>query len=132
MEKLVQIHLNAPNMSRRGVRLRLLSYTAIRAAQDVAAKLVGAEATFAEFRNAYHAEALLRFIAEVTEPCDSLEGAAWKATSYADLSNPLGPLALETLFTAREIAVVERLFRNQHEVTQDELDLITGKATPVA
>lgn len=131
--KLLQIHLKAPNMSQRGVRLRLLSYPVVQQCQNDAAKLVGPDAGFAAFRNAYHSEALRRFVAEVSEPAGTLtEDTPWRALTVADLTTPGGAYQLESMFSAREIAVLESLFRQHHEVTQDELDMITGKASPVA
>lgn len=130
-EKLLQIHLKAKGMSQRGVRLRILGYSEVCQCQNDAAKMVGKDAAFTEFRNAYHAEALRRFIAEVSEPEEQLtEVTKWRKVSAADLTNPTGPLYLETLFSVRELAVLEQIFRTEHEVTQEELDIITGKAQP--
>lgn len=134
MHDTIQVHLNLRGMSGRGVRLRVLPYTAIQAAQNEAAKLVGPGAAFTEFRNAYHSAVLTHFVAAVTPPGQEklTEKTPWRDVTVADLTSPTSEFCLERMFRAREIAILEQLFRAEHEITEDELALITGKASPAA
>ena len=129
-DQILQAHLNLKHMSRRGVRLRLLTYAETQKCENSAASLVG-DGTFAEFRNAVFHEGVLRMISAVTEPVDEItEKTKWTPVTFQQLSDPMGDLSANKLFGARDLNLLEALYRDYHEVTQDEVDIVVGKGKP--
>ncbi len=134
-ELLTQVHLSAPGMCRRGVRVRTLMASEIHEIeQRVAARLAAKakedsrELTYVEVTNAVVTEAVKAMIHSYTAPVDDLQGATW---------TPANQLTLETQWLklgfgrAKDQAILNRVYSHLHEVNKEDIQAILGKALPV-
>lgn len=125
---LTQIHLKGKRFSGRGVKLRALDPLECEDVFTSAAKVAGKEATFIELHAIASRNGVKRFVAEITEPVDTIdEKTKWKKVSMEYMDEHF-----QTVFTPKDIVVLEKMYRDFHDVSQDEVDAIVGKAIPVA
>lgn len=129
-----QFHLNGNGFSGRGVRLRQLEPQEIDTAFRSAAKTAGTEATLADIRVLEQHECVLRMIVEVTEKAglDTLDGAKWRKPTVQELEDDAGPMRFGRLFTAKDTALIRRLYRDWHQLSEAEIEAIAGKAQEVS
>lgn len=126
---LMQYHLSGKKMSGRVVRTKPLDPVTAEKVLSAAAKIVGKDATVIELKKCEWRLGVKAFIAEFSEPTKdpaTLTAKQWKKVA-ADTLDDMG-----ALFTARDCMVLEALYRDEHEVSQDEVDAIVGKALPVS
>jgi hypothetical protein len=121
-----QYHLKGKHYSGRAVRVEPLNATASDEALVNAARLAGKEATIFEVTKQQYVLGLRQFVKEISEPCDDPMTAKWRKVKPEDLDN------LADFFTAKDLMVLEQIYREYHEVTKQELDDIVGKALPVS
>jgi|SRR6478735_289675 len=130
----IQYHLNGKGFSGRGVRLRQLEQPELDAAFRTAAKLAGAEATMADVRVIEQHECVLRMVLEVTEKggLATLEGAAWRKVTQQELEDEEGRYRFGKLFTAKDTAFLRRIHRDWHQLSEAEVEAISGNGLPVS
>lgn len=123
-----QYHLKGKGFSGRAVICRELDPSEVEDNVTAAAKLVDKDATVIEFKKTEWRNGVKLMVVKFSEPCaDPLaEGVKWKDNS-AGLLDDLG-----TYFTSKDVGVLQGIFRNFHEVSEDELNDIVGKALPVS
>lgn len=124
-----QYHLIGPRHSNRAVRVKELTSADASENLTQAAKLVSKDASVLELRKAEYRLGIQRFVVEISEPCaDPLDPKVkWKKVDPASFTE-----GLDAFFTAKDVQVLEALYREYHEVTQQALEDIMGKAIPVA
>lgn len=125
----MQYHLNGKGFSGRAVRVRTLDPMEVEDNLAAAAKLVSKEASVIELKKTEWRNGAKLMITEYTEPCEdpmALESKAWKKAQPGQFDD------LGTYFTAKDIAVLQHIFCENHEVKESELDAIMGKGLPVS
>jgi hypothetical protein len=113
-------------MSGRAVRVQALEPADLEENLTSAAKIVGDQGTILELKKTEWRNGLKRFVVAVSEPCEDPKAAKWKKVTPMDLEN------LGDLFGPKDVAVLEQIFREFHEVSPDEIKAITGKAQAVS
>lgn len=123
-----QFHLNAKNCSGRGVRVEFLDPSQCESLLVANAKLLGPEGTMVDLQVAAQRDGVRLMIREVTVDAglSELGGAKWKSVSLADK-----PEEYKSYFNAKDDKILTRLYREFHEVTEDEVAAISGKALEV-
>lgn len=130
-----QYHLKGSGFSGRGVRLRQLEPQEIDAVFRSAAKTAGTEATLADIRILEQHECVLRMIVEVTEKAglDVLgPDTKWRKCTVAELDDEDGTHRFGKLFTAKDTALLRRFYRDWHQLSENEIEAIAGKAQEVS
>ena len=129
-----EIVLNAKFCSGRGVRFKVLDPYEHDAITLDAAKVVGMEGTMIELRKLEWKMGVKRMIVAVTKDggykdTDDLisKEAAWRKMTVKDLDEEYNKL-----FTAKDDQFLCAMFRQYHEVSEDELQAISGKARTVS
>ncbi len=122
-------HLSGKRHSGRAIKVRALDETSTQDNLAAAAKFAGPETTVLELRQKESRMGVKQFVIGISDPCADPMAAdvKWKKVTPADFDEGLGKY-----FTAKDIVVLEALYREYHDVTKDELDKITGKALPVS
>lgn len=123
-----QIHLNGKHCCKRGVRFKTLSPSEIDKITLDAAKVIGPEGTMIELRKAEWLMGVKHMLTHVSDPCDDLATAKFRKVTMQDLDGD----NYDDLFTPRDHNLLVQLYREYHEVTQEEVDKIMGKALPVS
>jgi len=120
--------LKGKGFSGRAVRVRELDPLDVEKNLTAAAKTVGANATVIELKKTEWRNGVKLMIAELSEPCEDPLAAnvKWKKVDLATLED------LGSLFKVKDVLALEQIYRESYEVTQTDLDAITGKALPVA
>jgi hypothetical protein len=137
-KEFIQIFLNAPNCSGRGVRLRALTPTQVDALLERAATLVGKDATVLDVKLAEWREGVKEMLVAVTKA-----GALTDPNALQDPATAWEPLdtrkietvdgwGMDALFTARDMNFLIEVYKRFHEVTKDEIEAIVGKAVKVS
>lgn len=129
MSTIKQIHLNAPNCSGRGVRIRILTPTEVDATSIDAAKQLPEGGSLLELRVLEYRERLKRMIVSYTEPNltpEQIVSATWIKADPEVLE-----LDWNKLFGPRDDKFLVAIYRRFHEVSDDELEQIVGKALDV-
>lgn len=121
-----QIHLKGKHHSGRGVRYVALDPDAHEAVLVGAAKVVSPEATILELKKIEWRNGVKCFVVEVTEPTEDPLTAKWRKVTPGDLED------LSQYFTAKDVVVLQALYRELHEVDPAEVEAIVGKALPVS
>lgn len=129
---LFQVHLAGKGCSNRGVRFKTLSPDEVEKVNVDAAKLVGTEATIVELKKRVWAMGVRRMVQEYSDPALSEEGLQakgikWKKTSVQELDEKIA-----TIFEAKDCAYLEALYRQYHEITEPELQALSGKVLAVS
>ena len=129
MVSVEQYHLKGPRHSGRAVRLKELSSSDVNENLTQAAKLVSKDASVLELRKAEYRLGIQRFVVEISDACaDPLDPTVkWKKVDPASFTE-----GLDSFFTAKDVQILEALYREYHEVSQQSLDDIMGKAIPVS
>jgi len=123
-----QLHLKGTGLSGRVVRYKTLSAGEVDQLTLDAAKSIGEAGTFLELRKAEWREGTRRMLVGVSEPVDTMEGVKVRKVQPVDLDGD----NYDDLFTPRDHSVLVGLYRALHEVTQEEITAIMGKALPVS
>lgn len=131
-EFVFQFHLNADRMRGRGIRLRELPPIECDEAEDVAAREAGQGATVTRFRNLFTREAITRCIVAVTAPNQTVlnESTKWIELSLTELQLVGGRYNFDKLFNHKEVSFLRDWFRQWHEVTISEMEILLGKPKP--
>lgn len=122
-----QIHLNAKKCSKRAVRFKVLSPAEAGSLMDQAAKIVGPQGTMIELRRTQWSLCVQAMLTEYTDPTDEPMGAKWFKASTQQMAADY-----DKLFTAKDDQILISMYREYHEVDQEEIDSISGKALTVA
>lgn len=126
---ITQYHLNGKRMSGRAVRVKPVDPAQAEHNLANAAKLVGKEATMLELKKVEWRNGVKSFVVEYSDPCKdpmTLTDKQWHKVSVGTFDD------LGKFFTAKDMAFLEHLYREEHEINQDEVDAIAGKALPVS
>ena len=125
------LHLKGSRCSKRAVRIQELLPDEKDDLMLQAAKLVGPSATILELKRREWKMGAIAMIKQVSlEPVAGDPNAAsvkWKSYDYATLESDY-----DKLFTAKDHALLVAAYRSFHEVTEEEVDDIVGKALPVS
>lgn len=123
-----QYHLKGKGHSGRAVRVEALPSHEVEANLTGAAKLAGPDGTGLEIKKIEWRNGTKIFIKSYTDPCENplAEGVKWKKPAPGQFDE------MHVYFTAKDCQVLEALYREYHEVTQEELESITGKPLPVS
>jgi len=129
-----QFLLNSKRCSGRGVRIRSLSPDEHDKLMFEAAKLVGPDATFLELKKIEWRMGVKKMLCEVTEKGgykseDELlkDGVKWKKVTVQFLDE-----SFDDMFNAKDVGILQAIYRELHEVNDKEIDAIMGKALPVS
>jgi len=125
----IQVHLKGKFHSGRAVRIKEMTAGEVeKNSRDSA--LVAGSGSILSVKQAEWRSGAKAFIVEYTkEPVEDVTavGAEWvKASPLSFLEK------FDKLFTAKDIAVLEQLFRDMHEVSEDAVNDILGKALTVS
>lgn len=124
-----QIHLSGFGHSGRGVRVRQLEPEMVHECEAAAAAAIGKEGSALAYRQATLDEGVARMVKEVTEApvigARSLRDAdvSWRAVTLQEMKH-----ALSSIFTSKDVAMLESLYSRLHEVSQAAVEEIMGKA----
>lgn len=123
-----QYHLKGRHMSNRAVRVKMLDPTETEENLQAAAKIVGPDGLVLDLKKTEWRMGVKRFIVSFSEPCEDPMAAdvKWTKASPAVLDD------MGSVFTAKDLGVLEAIFRDYHEVNPAELEAIAGKALPVS
>jgi hypothetical protein len=130
----MQIHLQGQSFSGRGVRYRELDPFEVEENLKGAAKILGAEATPFELKKTEWRNGAKQMIVEFSEPCEDLLAVDENGKPKAKWRK-MTPDVLEdfsSYFKTKDLAVLEHIYRQNHEVLQNEVEAIVGKALPVS
>ncbi len=124
-----EYHLKGKGLSGRAVQLEPLEPDDAETMLTMAAKLAGPEATPIEIKKIEWRNGSKQFIKAYTDPCENprAEGTKWKKPTPGQFDHEMAKY-----FTAKDCQILEAIYREYHEVTQAELEAITGKALPVS
>lgn len=124
-----QYHLAGKGHSGRAVRIEALEPDAAENCLTMAAKLAGTEATPIEIKKSEWRMGSKLFIVKYSEPCDDpmKPDLKWSTPKPGQFDQDMAKY-----FTTKDCQVLEALYREYHEVTQAELEAITGKMLPVS
>ncbi len=128
MSEQYQYHLKGKGHSGRAVRVEALPAHEAEDMLTGAAKLAGEGATGLQIKKIEWRNGTKIFIKSYTDPCENplAEGVKWKKPTPGQFDE------MASYFTAKDCQVLESLYRDYHEVTQAELEAITGKPLPVS
>ncbi len=123
-----QYHLKGKGHSGRAVRVEALPPHEAEDMLTSAAKLAGPEAGPLQIKKIEWRNGSKAFIKSYTDSCEDplAEGVKWKKPTPGQFDE------MASYFTSKDCQVLEALYRDYHEVTQVELEAITGKALPVS
>lgn len=130
MADYILLHLVGKRASGRAVRVQELGPDEKDDLMIQAAKSLGKDASILELKRREWKMGVLSMIKQVsTVPVKDANGAdvKWKSYSYDELEE-----AYKTLFTSKDHSLLVAAFRHFHEVTEEEVDAIVGKALPVS
>jgi hypothetical protein len=126
---LQQIHFAAPNMSWRGVRLRVLRPSEVAAAVIDASKELPEDQALNSFahRKKLEPEVARRMLVEYTDPGIPLlqaEGVVWHQTNLAELSMPGTGKSFDALFRrwTRDVELIYAAYERWHQVVPDDVE----------
>ncbi len=129
-----QILLSATNCSGRGVRYKLLTPSERERVQLNAGKHVGPDTTILELRNLENRFGVQAMIVAYTKQTGfkdesklMVENVVWQNTDAMELEDQYNKL-----FTAKDDAVLCRVYQKNHEVSESEVDAIMGKSIQVS
>ena len=120
--------------SGRGVRLHTIDAEEKDLAAACAAREVGVDATAGEYTRRRLRECVNRCIVEVTREREltDLAGAAWMRLTQQDLDGAgAGKHSAATLFTAKDVDVLNGWFQSEHDASQADLEAVMGGAIEV-
>ena len=120
-------------MSNRVVRYRApLSPDEITKAYDEAAVMVGEDGTRRQFSVLGQMYTCYAFVTEYSEPTDDPMNPklTWKKLNVADCMK--SPEAWSSIFTAKDTTFLQKQYTEWHDMTAEEVNLLSGKAIPVA
>lgn len=123
-----QIHLIGKYHSKRVVQVRMLDSFEVEDNLTSAAKMLGKGVEYFEVKKAEWRNGVKKFIVAYSAPMDKAEGDI-KFTK-ADQGTMDGEYT--KLFTSKDTQVLEGVYRDFHEVSQEDIDAIMGKALPVS
>lgn len=121
--------------SNRVVRYRILNTDQMNAISKEAAVRAGENATGRDIYMLQLMISLYTMITEVSEPTDEpmkLEKKHWHKTVATDFEVTGSETAWSTLFTPKDTALLQSVYRRWHEVPQNELEMLVGKEIPLA
>lgn len=130
----MQIHLKGKGFSGRGVRYRELDPIEVENNLKAAGKIVGAEATPLELKKTEWRNGAKAMLVEFSEPCEDLFAVDAEGKSKVKWRK-VTPDVLEDFgayFKTKDLAILEHIYRENHEVLQSEVEAIVGKAQPVS
>lgn len=124
-----QYHLSGPRNSGRAVRVESLDYIAVSKNLDEAVKFVSENSTYGQLKKKEWMLGIAQFVKEVSDPCkDPFDPSVkWRKVTVADFEE-----GFSAFFNAKDMMMLEALYREYHDLTKEELDAITGKGKPVA
>lgn len=124
-----QFHLNGKRCSGRAVRVQQLDDQAVADNLTAAAKTLGKDAIYAELKKLEWKMGIRQFVVAISDPCTDPFAAdvKWRKVNASDFED-----GLKTFFTAKDVMVLEALYREYHEVSTEELEIITGKGKAVS
>ncbi len=123
-----QIHLKGKRMSGRGVRVRMLEPHEHGGILEAATKLVDNSAKIIELKKKEWRLGVKAFIVEFTAPCEEItKDTKWTKADPAEMD-----AQFDKIFAAKDVAVLEHMYREFHEVSEAEVEAIAGKALPVS
>lgn len=126
--------LGAPGCSKRAVKIRELTSQEVDQCRIDSAKMVGVDATNAEYGIGQQREMNHRAIVAVSKtPIASRDAAV--STEWTPLTPALlaeGALAYDKLFTAKDDHILSMIIKKMHVASQDEIEDIVGKALTVS
>lgn len=127
-----QILLNAKACSGRGVRIEILSGSAIDEIVETELRALGPDGLRAQLEKKVVRAGIASMIRAVTEKSgfskqDELVSASWKPVARKDLEDNL-----DAFFNAADQTLLEGVYTRLHVVTEGELDNVMGEALPVA
>lgn len=124
-----QYHLTGKRHSRRAVRVEELDDITHADNLAAAAKTLGPEASIIELKKMEWRMGLRMFIREISDPCDDPfdPGVKWKKLTVADFED-----GMAKFFTTKDVAVLEAMYRDYHEIAADEIETIMGKGMSVS
>lgn len=135
MAQIYQALLDANGCTGRGVRFKHLTPSERDTMSRKAATLAGKEATIYDLRMLEFREGVKAMLHSVTRETsltfEQAQAGAWQKLDAHSLEMP-GELNYDTLFNAKDDAVLTALYRRAHEVSVAEIEAIAGKALPVS
>jgi hypothetical protein len=135
-----QLLLNTVASSGRGVRYHTLSPAEVDRVNADAARLVDPTTGPVEYRSVQIREGIKRMLVAVTKRTGivsqdellALTTADWEPLEPRKLEAGMGAFSYDTLFTAKDDAILAVVYRQLHEVTLAEVQAILGKALTVS
>ena len=121
-----------PGMSNRAVRYRLLDVDKLQAIAKDAATLAGEDATGAEVYSLTRMHCLYAMVAYVSPPTDDPLALDEKLWTKCSSTNFMIPGEWSKLFKPKDTQVLLGEYRKWHEMPNDQMDVLSGKAIPVA
>lgn len=123
--KEIHLHLKGTGHSGRGVGIRLLTPEERRVCEKTAAMVIGNDGTFADFKNSVYDEGIKRMVFEVTEPAETLEGAAWRPMTMQtwEMNGGLGKV-----FTTKDVEYLTYVWQELHDANPADVKAAVGKA----
>jgi len=121
--------------SNRAVRYRILTTDQMNAIAREAAVRAGESATGRDIYMLQLMISLYTMVLEVSEPTDdpqSLKEKQWHKTVATDFEVTGSALGWSTLFTPKDTALLQTIYRRWHEVPPNELEMLVGKEVPLA
>lgn len=126
--------LGAPGCSKRAVKIRELSAQEMDQCRIDSAKMVGSDATNAEYGIGQQREMNHRAIVSVSKSTLASQNEA-VSTEWTPLTPALlaeGSLAYDKLFTAKDDSILSAIVKKMHIASMEEIDSIVGKALMVS
>lgn len=114
-----RVHLVGPGHSGRYVRYRVLSSTEVDQVEKLASDEMEKDSNTFDLNTAVARNGLERMVVAVTEPAKNGTVPAFTPCTPGELSTQWAKL-----FTARDTAVLKRLYQREHVVTEAEVDAI--------
>lgn len=124
----MQYHLRGKGFSGRAVRVRELDPIEVEDNLKAAAKIVGEGGDAIEIKKTEWRNGVKLMVTEFSDPCEDpmAPDVKWRKVAAGMLDD------LGTYFKAKDVAVLEAIYRENHEVLQSEVEAIVGKALPVS
>jgi hypothetical protein len=127
--------LNFDNFSGRGVQLRVLDPDQKDKIAEIVAKNLGEGGLITEYHRLRERGCVYRCIVAVTREKEldeaGLAKATWAKVTEEELEEK-GPLSARSLFTTKDITTLTAWYREQHEVSTEDIAAIMGKAVELA
>lgn len=132
---MIQVHLSGKRCSGRGVRFRELSASEVEENAENAAKValdptakINANAAM-DLKKAEWRMGSKRMVVAVTkkEGLKDLSGAEWMPLTQAELDADWAKY-----FNAKDSAMLQALYREYHEISDEEIEAVVGKAVVVS